>query len=288
MRFTNLVVLMSLHVATSLAQQPPLGGQSQSVAQRITQLTQDVATLKTQGSRGAAVPAPGAPIVVRSASGRNLASVGLDESGGTIQIFNYSAGYALAELGVSRITNVGGLWIYGPGPVGTNELARVMTTEDGTSGSVSVTGPKAQFSVNGTAHDYAEVFDVADRGGIRPGSVVAEAASGDGLLLASGAYSSSVVGVIAGAGDFHSGMVIGSRDDGSTDLPIATSGQVFVRVSAEAGPIAVGDLLVNSSTPGVAMRGSDPQRLNGTVIGKALQPYSGLEEGLIRMLVLNR
>lgn len=39
------------------------------------------------------------------------------------------------------------------------------------------------------------------------------------------------------------------------------------------------------------MHGADPSRLTGTVIGKALQPYSateGQQESLIRMLVLNR
>ena len=83
-------------------------------------------------------------------------------------------------------------------------------------------------------------------------------------------------------------MRIGSREDGSTDLPVAVAGQVYVRVNTESGPIAVGDLLVSSSVPGVAMRGVDSSRLTGTVVGKALQPYAGENESLIRMLVLNR
>jgi hypothetical protein len=83
-------------------------------------------------------------------------------------------------------------------------------------------------------------------------------------------------------------MRIGSRHDGTTDLPVALTGQVFVRVSDEAGSIAVGDLLVASSTPGVAMRATDRLRAIGAVIGKALEPRDGEGEGLVRMLVMVR
>ena len=72
------------------------------------------------------------------------------------------------------------------------------------------------------------------------------------------------------------------------NLPVAVSGQVFVRVITEAGAIAVGDLLVSSSVAGVAMRGAEQGRLTGSVVGKALQPYAGQGESLIRMLVMVR
>ncbi len=84
-------------------------------------------------------------------------------------------------------------------------------------------------------------------------------------------------------------MLIGTRNDGSSDLPVAVIGQVYVRVSTENGPIAPGDLLVSSSRAGVAMRASDMNRAFGAFIGKALQAYNETAvEGLVRMLVMSR
>ena len=84
--------------------------------------------------------------------------------------------------------------------------------------------------------------------------------------------------------------MIGTREDGTRDLPIALAGQVYVRVTVENGPIVAGDLLVSSTTPGTAMRARDMQLAFGAVVGKALQPYDGIggAEGLIRMLVMVR
>ena len=46
----------------------------------------------------------------------------------------------------------------------------------------------------------------------------------------------------------------------------------YCKVDADAGPIAVGDLLTTSDTPGHAMRVADPYQGLGAVIGKALRP----------------
>lgn len=47
-------------------------------------------------------------------------------------------------------------------------------------------------------------------------------------------------------------------------------GRVPTKVSAENGPIKVGDLLVTSSTMGYAMKGTDRYRMLGAVVGKAM------------------
>lgn len=144
--------------------------------------------------------------------------------------------------------------------------------------------------VNGrTAHDLAEVFDLAVREGVAPGVVLSAVDDHGGLGPSSGAYDRRVVGVVSGAGGFVPGMVLGSRADGSTDLPVAINGQVFVRASLSGGPIRPGDLLVASEDTGRAMRGSDPARLTGAVIGKALETFrEGDEDGLVKMLVMTR
>lgn len=118
--------------------------------------------------------------------------------------------------------------------------------------------------------------------------MAADASGSGALVLDAIPYERRAVGVISGAGDFQHGMVIGAREDGTRDLPVALSGQVYVRVNGENGPIGPGDLLVLSSTPGAAMRAGDMQFAFGAVIGKALQGFSGGGEGLVRMLVMVR
>ena len=143
--------------------------------------------------------------------------------------------------------------------------------------------------VNGrTAHDLAEVFDLALRDGVEPGTVLS-VVDETGLGLSSGAYDRRVVGVVSGAGGYVPGMVLGTRDDGSSDLPVAINGQVFVKAVLDGGEIEPGDLLVASAIPGRAMRGSDSSRLTGAVIGKALEPFrAGDGDGLVKMLVMTR
>ena len=137
--------------------------------------------------------------------------------------------------------------------------------------------------------DYAEVLEISSREGIRPGSIVAYDSSTRGLVVASASNARRVIGVISGAGGLRPGMVIGSRADGSHDIPVAMSGVIYARVSAEGGAVEPGDLLIPSSVPGVGMRAEDPARAIGSVFGKALEPWSGAaDEGLVLMLVMNR
>jgi hypothetical protein len=73
---------------------------------------------------------------------------------------------------------------------------------------------------------------------------------------------------------------------------IATTGRVKVKVDATRTPVRVGDLLVSSSKPGVAMR-SEPVQINGrrfhqpgTIIGKALEPLASGEGEILVLLSL--
>jgi hypothetical protein len=68
------------------------------------------------------------------------------------------------------------------------------------------------------------------------------------------------------------------------EVPLAVVGVVPCKVSAENGSIQPGDLLVTSSTPGFAMKGTNKKRMLGAVVGKALEPLpSG--KGTILVLV---
>jgi len=95
---------------------------------------------------------------------------------------------------------------------------------------------------------------------------------------ASGLYSRRVAGIISTS----PGVILGNDIDDATgqwddNRPVlAIAGRVPVKVSTENGPIAIGDLLVSSSIPGVAMKG-DPANSIGAVVGKAME---GLQDGV--------
>jgi hypothetical protein len=131
--------------------------------------------------------------------------------------------------------------------------------------------------------DCAEDFDVIDAAVAEPGTVMV---MGDDGVLApcANAYDRCVAGVISGAGEFKAGVILDKRVTGHTRCPLALLGKVYCKVTAEAGAIGVGDLLTTSTTPGHAMKASDPSRAFGAVLGKAI---GRLErgEGLIPILV---
>jgi hypothetical protein len=104
------------------------------------------------------------------------------------------------------------------------------------------------------------------------------------LVVCDEAYDRRVAGVISGAGDVSPGLLMGQEGSAADgDLPVALSGRVWCRADAGHGPIAVGDLLTSSPTPGHAMRAADPARAHGAVVGKAMTP---LDKGRGLVLVL--
>lgn len=81
------------------------------------------------------------------------------------------------------------------------------------------------------------------------------------------AYQSNAIGVVSSA----PGVALGSET--KLSRPIALAGRVPVNVTLEGGPIAVGDYLVASSTPGRAMKAKGAT--SSGVIGIALSAYDG-------------
>jgi len=66
---------------------------------------------------------------------------------------------------------------------------------------------------------------------------------------------------------------VAGSDDGHSVI-LALTGRVPVKVSTENGPIEPGDPLTSSSTPGVAMKATEP----GDIIGTALEAYDGTQD----------
>ena len=138
----------------------------------------------------------------------------------------------------------------------------------------------------GGGADFAESVEVVNgRQAYEPGDVlVVDATSNRRFALAREPYSPLVAGVYSTKpgmlGSLHS---IDSKRL-SEEVPMAIVGIVPTKVTTENGSIQRGDLLVTSSRPGYAMKGTDRSRMMGAVIGKALEPLSK-GTGVIEVLV---
>lgn len=116
---------------------------------------------------------------------------------------------------------------------------------------------------NSSAADLAEIYGTMDSS-IEPGDVVAlDTTMHAGVKKSSGPYDPLAIGVISTRPNLVMG---GNEDPGSTSVIVALAGRVPIKVSKENGPIAAGDLLTASSTPGVAMKATKA----GQIIGQAM------------------
>jgi hypothetical protein len=152
-----------------------------------------------------------------------------------------------------------------------------ITFQDGTKQSTAYTGVTC-------GGDYAESVDVAgNRKSYEPGDLLVIDPSAPGMFLkASQAYSTLVAGIYS-----TKPGTVGRRQTTAkspSEVPMAMVGIVPANVSAENGPIKPGDLLVSSSTPGRAMKGTDRTQMLGAVIGKALGSLDS-GTGVIEVLV---
>ena len=116
--------------------------------------------------------------------------------------------------------------------------------------------------------------------------VVVDPRSRNQVLEASESYDTRVAGVVSS----RPGLLLGEA--GQNRVKVAHSGRVKVKVDTSYGPIAVGDLLVTSPTPGHAMRsqplqlGGTPIHRPGTLLGKALEPLDAGQGEILVLLTL--
>ena len=134
-----------------------------------------------------------------------------------------------------------------------------------------------------TGADCAEEFDVESSVTVEAGTVMV-VVEGAGLAPSAAAYDRKVAGVISGAGEYRPGLILDRKTSSEGRLPIALVGKVYCKVDAGHGAIEVGDLLTTSSTPGHAMKASDPSLAFGAVLGKALWSLKS-GQGMIPILV---
>ena len=100
---------------------------------------------------------------------------------------------------------------------------------------------------------------------LKDGHVVAS--SDHGAILSATPYDSQILGVVA-----RDAAIIFNTTGSSSDsaVPVISSGEVYMLVSSQSGPIKKGDLLTSSTTPGVAVKATK----SGYVLGTAKEDSS--------------
>ena len=144
-------------------------------------------------------------------------------------------------------------------------------------GNITVDG-----NINAKYQDVAEWVPSTQK--LAAGTVVVLDTEHSNHVLASmTSYDVRVAGVVSA----QPGIALGEAGEGKA--LVATTGRVKVRVDATHAAVRIGDLLVTSDVPGVAMRsepvsvGGRQMHAPGTIIGKALEP---LDRGTGEILVL--
>ena len=129
-----------------------------------------------------------------------------------------------------------------------------------------------------TSAQYADVAEkyVADQS--YPAGTVLEI-GGSAEVRATTVYATTG---IAGVVSSHPALIMNSGEVSENAVEVALLGRVPCRVT---GTIRRGDLLVASSTSGVATALDPTQYQPGSVIGKALADYNDITEGMIEVLV---
>jgi hypothetical protein len=179
----------------------------------------------------------------------------------------YGIGVSLGNMDFGVNSGAGYKWYAG----GANKMTL------NSNGDLSVSG-----SIAAKYQDLAEWVPSSEQ--LSAGTVVVlDTTKSNQVVSATVAYDTRVAGVISA----QPGITLGESGEGK--VLVATTGRVRVKVDASRGAIQIGDLLVTSDVPGVAMK-SEPvefagrkMHMPGTIIGKALEP---LAKGTGEILVL--
>jgi hypothetical protein len=170
-----------------------------------------------------------------------------------------------------------------------NKLKILYGTTGGFTSTVLTVDPAGNLLVDGNiTAKYQDIAEWVPAGGELPAGtvVVLNRMKSNEVTQSMKAYDTAVAGVVSG----QPGVLLGQG--GTNKAKIATSGRVNVRVDARKHAVEVGDLLVTSDNPGMAMF-SEPLDLGGvklhrpgTLIGKALEPLAAGEGEILVLLSL--
>src|SRR6266849_3016188 len=266
---------------------------------QIDKTTSSLANLTTRSASdlsSGTLPDARFPATLPAASGTNLTSLNASSlASGTVGAARLGSGTADATTFL-RGDNT---WAVPSGATQwTTSGSNINYAASGGNVGVGQSNPTYKLDVNGTAHvsgnmtvdgnlaakyqDLAEWVPSSEQ--LPTGTVVVlDSTKSNQVISSIQAYDTRVAGVISE----HPGIALG--ESGANKVLVATTGRVLVKVDASNAPIQVGDLLVASDVPGMAMK-SEPVNIGGiqlhrpgTLIGKALEP---LTKGQGTILVL--
>jgi hypothetical protein len=235
--------------------------------------------LNSGGGRvGIGTTAPGAQLDVRQADDSTLGGLRILNSGNTRSFLLWVDG-----SNVSRVDSGGG----GFGPLAINA--------GGGKVGIGTSSPNALLHVAGDAQvdgniaaRYQDIAEWVPAIGTLPHGtvVVIDGENSNRVRASSLPYDTRIAGVVSS----RPGVLLGEAAEDRAK--VAHSGRVKVKVDAQYGPVAVGDLLVSSPTAGHAMR-SEPITIGGatlhrpgTLLGKALEPLQGGQGEILVLLTL--
>jgi hypothetical protein len=205
--------------------------------------------------------------------------VGINTGGGNGGYFESNTHEAVHA--VTNSTTTAAIAAYQANPA--SGTAAIYAKTVGTGLAAHFDGTAFAFDFQTSNGDCAEEFDIATGAAAEPGTVMVLGDDAE-LRECASPYDTRAAGVISGAGDYQPGLILDKQPDSANRKPVALMGKVFCKVDADFGPIAVGDLLTTSSTPGCAMRVDDPSKAHGAVVGKALRSFRQ-GRGVIPILV---
>jgi hypothetical protein len=198
----------------------------------------------------------------------NISSIGGDSTGSAGELVNAGCGTVGTYNGggTSSTEHISATIVNGATTGQNVTFAFAQSTSNGTATIVKAGSSLLAYKLTGA--DLAEAYQTKDRT-IGPGDIVsADGSLAAGVKKSQGAYDSKVLGIVS----TNPGTVLGDPTMTPTGMPVllALSGRIPVKVSTENGPVEAGDYLTPSSTPGVAMKATQP----GQMVGKALESFT--------------
>jgi hypothetical protein len=232
-------------------------------------------------------PKVGYPLSTLVNTGKLLQGWNRSAGAGEIDLISNRGGGSTGGFNFYDYTNSGSLnplvTFQGGGNVGIGtstpgsalEVLGNVTLTQGKGGSITYQDGSVQsVAWNGVLQggDYAESVDVSgDRAEYEPGDVLVVDRKAEGRFLKSSQpYSTAVMGIYSTRPGVVGRRQKSDRSHMAEEVPMAMIGVVPTKVTDEGGPIEPGDLLVTSSKPGYAMKGTDHSQMMGAIIGKAL------------------